>query len=114
MTVGGRGAWGALAVVAILGTALYALGIWAALPSQRIRDIQASLDADEEAPATIVVAVFDVPPGHALQARDLTVHRLPPDYVPTGAYRSVDQVVGRRTPKKLLADEAVRVERLAP
>ena len=60
----------------------------------------------------VVVAVDDVPGGAVLEDADVTVRAFPVDYVPPGAFLSVEEVVGRMTGSGLGSGEAVTSTRL--
>lgn len=62
----------------------------------------------------VVVAVKDLPPGTELTKADLVVSRVPTDKLPSGSFRTVDELVGRTTLQPLVKDQTLVDPMLAP
>ena len=61
----------------------------------------------------VMVAARDIWQGQTIEAADLAMVELPPDYVPDSVLRNPDQAVGRVPRERILAHEFIREERLA-
>jgi Flp pilus assembly protein CpaB len=61
----------------------------------------------------VMVAAHDIWQGETIEAADLALVELPPDYVPDSVLRNPDQAVGRVPRERILAHEFIREERLA-
>lgn len=62
---------------------------------------------------TVVRAARDLPSGTTIATDHLARHELPEGWLPDEAYRSAEELVGRRVAERILAGELVREERLA-
>jgi len=62
----------------------------------------------------VVVASRDLPPGRELTADDLSVTRMPVESLPTGSFRSVQELANRTTLQPLVKGQAVVEPTLAP
>lgn len=61
----------------------------------------------------VMVAAHDIWQGKTIDAEDLAMVQLPPDYVPDPVLRLPEQAVGRVPRERILAHEFIREERLA-
>lgn len=61
----------------------------------------------------VMVAAHDIWQGKTIDAEDLAMVELPPDYVPDSVLRMPEQAVGRVPRERILAHEFIREERLA-
>jgi pilus assembly protein CpaB len=80
--------------------------VLAARPAPAVRTPRAP------AAVPVTVAATDLPPGTSLAARDLTVARLPPEFVPSGAAAEPGPLVGRVLAGGVRAGEPVTDARL--
>jgi pilus assembly protein CpaB len=87
----------------LLGLAGVLGGLAASDVSGRERELRRSLGP----PVPVVVARIDVTPGDRLDARHLTVRRVPARYAPAAAYASVGALAGARATATLRAGEDV-------
>jgi len=93
--------WGAL-VVAVIAT----FGAY--------RYLQANNAPVQVASKQVVIAKIDIPEGAAIDRNSLVLTSWPAQTVPTGAYSSLDSVVGRVTRVNVFTGEAIVPGRLAP
>jgi pilus assembly protein CpaB len=75
------------------------------------QDLQAAQAPDET--TTVMVAARDMWQGITIEAGDLAMIELPPEYVPESVLRQPEQAVGRVPRERILAQEFIREERLA-
>jgi pilus assembly protein CpaB len=61
----------------------------------------------------VMVAAKDVWQGKTIEAEDLKLKDLPPEYIPDQVLKNQDQAIGRVPRERILADEFIRDERLA-
>ena len=61
----------------------------------------------------VVVALFDIPEGSAVERASVAVNRYPLGTVPAGAFTSIDSVIGRIARINIYKGEAVLHGRLA-
>ncbi|QOV89268.1 Flp pilus assembly protein CpaB [Humisphaera borealis] len=62
----------------------------------------------------IVVATKDLPPGKELATDDLVVTRLPAESMPSGSFRTVQELIGRTTLQPLVKGQSIVEPLLAP
>lgn len=66
-------------------------------------------------PLPVVVALHELAAGTPIRAADVSVEWLHSDTFPAdGTFRSVEELAGRTTGERILAEEVIRVERLEP
>jgi len=75
------------------------------------QELQTAQAPDET--TTVMVAARDMWQGITIEAGDLAMIELPPEYVPESVLRQPEQAVGRVPRERILSQEFIREERLA-
>jgi pilus assembly protein CpaB len=75
------------------------------------QELQTASAPDET--TTVMVAARDMWQGITIEAGDLAMIELPPEYVPESVLRQPEQAVGRVPRERILSQEFIREERLA-
>ncbi|MCW8193485.1 Flp pilus assembly protein CpaB [Proteobacteria bacterium 005FR1] len=63
--------------------------------------------------SSVVVAAVSIPFGRTIEAKDLRMMELPPEAVPEGSFKTIDEVVGRVSSQSLFTGEVVLAGRVA-
>jgi pilus assembly protein CpaB len=63
--------------------------------------------------SAVVAAAVPIPFGRIIEAKDLRIMELPPEAVPSGSFKSIEEVVGRVSSQSLFAGEVVLEGRVA-
>jgi len=103
--------WWLLAVVLVVSTVFYGVGIWFGIPSGETRDGYQAIQ-DRDAGLTLVpVAARDIEAGEMISWRELNWVYIPPDYIHYAVLLAEMSISGQQVTTPVYADEFFRNER---
>lgn len=103
-----RAAWFLLISLAAAGLA--GLVIFSVISNYQRELVDARIPEER---VQVMVAAGELAQGQTIEAEDLELKSLPPDYIPDSVLRQLDQAIGRVPRERILEGEFIREERLA-
>jgi pilus assembly protein CpaB len=103
-----RAAWFLLISLAAAG--LVGLVIYTVISNYQRELVDARIPEER---VQVMVAAGELAQGQTIEADDLELKSLPPDYIPDSVLRQLDQAIGRVPRERILAGEFIREQRLA-